>query len=187
MRKALVLVGAIALTLPLAFLFWGIPAFVFPTVASAPDEAPSLPLWLAFWLAMPVLVCVVWLSAFRRVSGGGGVWLRRLSAPVGPSAGAWPPALSSGCVLACSGVEAGRRRPGRIAVSNQAGADATEKRPLGAPRGGAPRERRPRKRCSRPPRRWVRRLGTPPAPGDSGPRGAALARRAAVEGSKEVR
>ncbi len=104
MRKALVLVGAIALTLPLAFLFWGIPAFVFPTVASAPDEAPSLPLWLAFWLAMPVLVCVVWLSAFRRVSGGGGVWLRRLSAAAwaiggGVAAGAFIGLRS--CLLGC--------------------------------------------------------------------------------------
>ena len=77
-RTAIVLAGAVALTLPLAFLFWGIPAFMIPTAASDANEAPSLPLWLALWFAMPVLICAVWLSASRRTFNGG-VWLRRLS------------------------------------------------------------------------------------------------------------
>ena len=49
------LVGAVVLTLPLVFLFWGIPSFIIPAVASDRSEEPALVLWLALWFALPVL------------------------------------------------------------------------------------------------------------------------------------
>ncbi len=102
---------------------------MFPTVASDPNEAPSLPLWMALWLATPVLICAVRLSTLPRVFGGG-VWLAGYRPRLGPSTGSWPPERSTGCVLASSGVEAGRRGPGRIIIPNQNHSNATEKRPV---------------------------------------------------------
>jgi hypothetical protein len=102
-RTAAALVGAVALTLPLAFLFWGVPAFMIPAAGSDANEAPSLPLWLTLWFAMPVLICAVRLSALRRVFGGG-TWLRRLSVAAWAVGGAMGTGALIGlrfCLLGC--------------------------------------------------------------------------------------
>jgi hypothetical protein len=67
---ALLTAGAALLTLPLAFLFVGIPGFMLPTTGSDPDETPEFYFWIVVWIAIPFLTLAIWSTAV------GLIWIR---------------------------------------------------------------------------------------------------------------